>query len=206
MGIILRTSILGTVSGRVGNVVVVKWKDKTIIRREPKERWSKPREHEIRNRSNFAVAHHWLKPVIDFVRAGFNGYPEASHAFNAAKSVNLKNAFEGKPKVFNPALVQVSWGDLPMPENITVEKTGAKELTFSWEPSATKTHKYDQAMLLAYDPVKKYRKYQLTGQFRTTGSDKLLLDKKGNYHVYIAFVAADRTRQSMSQYLGCVEV
>src|SRR5438046_9336779 len=121
MGIITSTSMLGTVSGKVGNVVVVKWKDKTVIRREPKERSTKPRESEIRNWSNFAVVHHWLKPLLKFLRAGFNGYPGTSHAFNAAKSLNLKNAFQGNPKVFDPALVQVSWGDLPLPADISGE-------------------------------------------------------------------------------------
>jgi hypothetical protein len=57
---------------------------------------------------------------------------------------------------------------------------------------------YDQAMLLAYDPVRKLKEWNITGQFRSTGSDKLILDEKGSYHVYIGFVAADRSRQSAS--------
>ena len=206
MGIITNPSLLGTVSGKVGNLVVVKWKDKTIIRETPEPRRTPVRETELRNWSNFSILHHWLKPIIKFLRAGFNGYPGASHAFNAAKSVALKNAFEGKPKVFNPALVQVSWGDLPLPANITVEKKDEKELWFSWDVTSDSSHPHDQAMLLAYDPVGKNKVYEITGQFRNTGSDKLVLEEKGNYHVYIAFVAADRSRQSVSLYLGCITV
>src|SRR6476659_2809296 len=112
MGIINNPSLLGTVSGKVGNLVVVKWKNKTIIRETPEPRRTPVRETEKRNWSNFSILHHWLKPIIPFLRAGFNNYPGASHAFNAAKSLALKNAFEGNPKVLNPALVQVSWGDL----------------------------------------------------------------------------------------------
>ena len=80
------------------------------------------------------------------------------------------------------------------------------ELEFSWDSSGPKSHRYDQVMLLAYDDVNRHIQYQLTGQFRSTGSDKLLLTKKGKYHVYVAFVAADRSRQSVSQYLGCIEI
>ena len=206
MAIVTKLGILGTVQGKVGNLVVVKWKDKTIVRKQPRKRRTKPLAAEKRNWSNFSMLHYWLRPIIIFLRAGYNGYPGTTHAFNAAKSQALKNAFEGKPKVFNPALLQVSWGDLPLPANISVEKNTDRELVFSWNPAGPAYQQYDQAMLLAYDNETSCDEYKLTGQFRSAGSDKLKLVEKGRYHVYIAFVAADRSRQSPSQYLGWLEI
>ena len=200
--------MLGVVSGKVGNVVCAKWKDQMVIRKAPRKRRSKPGELEKKNWSDFAILHHWLRPIISYLRVGFNGWPGRAHAFNAAKSLGLKNAFVGNKgeRVLDPSLVQVSWGDLSLPSDITVSKTGDRELTFNWNATSSHHDQYDQAMLLTYDPETRHRFIKLTGQFRNNGTDKLLIGHEGNYHVYIAFVAADRSRQSVSQYLGCIEV
>ena len=42
MAIVTKLGILGTVQGKVGNLVVVKWKDKTIVRKQPRKRRTKP--------------------------------------------------------------------------------------------------------------------------------------------------------------------
>jgi len=59
-------------------------------------------------------------------------------------------------------------------------------------------------MLLAYDCETGQWNMQLPGQFRSSGADELKLPpvKKQNYHVYIGFIAHDRSRQSNSVYLG----
>jgi hypothetical protein len=47
---------------------------------------------------------------------------------------------------------------------------------------------------------------QLPGQFRSSAVDELKLAqvRKQNYHVYIGFLALDRSSQSNSVYLGKV--
>jgi hypothetical protein len=61
-------------------------------------------------------------------------------------------------------------------------------------------------MLLAYNDANKEKAIKLTGQFRNSGSDVLALpDRPGSsYHIYLAFTAHDRNRQSHSVYLGTV--
>jgi hypothetical protein len=147
------------------------------------------------------------------VRQGFKGYTPTVEGFGAAKSYLLKNAVEktGAGIFINPSLVRVSFGDLPLPDDIRVEKLADDQLVFSWnnDPTAVnKEHQYDQAMLLAYDIEKGEEVYKLTGQFRYTGSDTLSLsDESGkSYHIYIAFTAADRSRQSHSVYLGEISI
>jgi hypothetical protein len=47
----------------------------------------------------------------------------------------------------------------------------------------------------------------IPGQFRETGAGSLRLPegKKMTYHIYLAFLAYDRSRQSDSVYLGAVD-
>ena len=85
--------------------------------------------------------------------------------------------------VINPALAKLSSGDLPLP--------------------ATEG---DQILMLAYNVEEQEAEYNLVGQTRKTGSDKLELDEPGTYHLYAAFISYDRSRQSDSVYLGSVVI
>ena len=121
----------------------------------------------------------------------------------------MRNAFEGAPphQTINPARVKVSAGNLPLSNNISVEKTKGNELLFSWDPTYVEDGSpKDQVMLLAYDVEHTTALFTTTGQFRSAGSDSLPLDKKKGrtYHIYFAFTAADRSRQSDSIYMGTV--
>lgn len=146
-------------------------------------------------------------PCFGLCRIGFKGYTERVEGFIAAKSYLLKNAFEGEGAdlVINPALVKVSYGDLPLPQNITASLLSAGQIQFTWNAEGT-GDRFDQAMLLAYD-IENAKVYsQITGQFRNTGADILDISptKERTYHLYLAFVAADRSRQSDSVYLGTI--
>jgi len=200
----------GPFKGKLGKAVGYFWKGIPVMRSLPRKRGTKRGKLEKSNQSDFSFLHYWLQPLIEFLKAGFKGYSERVHAFNAAKSLALKNAFVGEmgERVFDPSRVQVSWGDLPLPPGIMVSRSGDFELTFSWEtdPKADAGHKLDQVMMLAYDPANENVVYTVLGQFRKNGSDQLKLRKKGSYHIYAAFVAADRSRQSNSVYLGVVEI
>ena len=210
----LVSGINGPIIGKVGTVIGSTWKGKPYLKGvNSTRRTAKRGVYEKAYQSDFSILHYWLKPVLGFVREGFNGYSNEVHAFNAAKSLALKNAFRGERgnRVLDPTLVQLSWGDLTLPESISVEKTGDLELTFNWDTSVNiqnGTNASDQAMLLAYNDQKKKSVFTTTGQFRKTGSDQLKIssDFPGNYHVYIAFRAHDRSRQSASVYLGQFEI
>ena len=209
----LTGGINGPIIGKVGTVIGSTWKGKPYVKAiNGKGVKTKRGKYEKAYQSDFSILHYWLKPIIEFVRAGFEGYSNEVHAFNAAKSLALKNAFRGEPgnRVLDPALIQLSWGDLPLPEDITVTKTGEFELTFSWEADVkiSDTNPCDQVMMLAYSPDKQASFYTVTGQFRKAGSDQLTIPQHhpGIYHIYFAFRAHDRSRQSVSVYLGTVEL
>jgi hypothetical protein len=202
---------LGPVKGKVGNIIVSSWKGKPYVKSVPGERKSPPTIKELNNRKKWAMAQAWLKPIKEFVRQGFNGYTPTVEGFLAAKSYLLKNAFEGEAPDFiiDPALVKVSSGELPLPKNIGVSQITAGTIQFTWNiDNIEYDNRYDQVMLLAYDVENRFPVFNITGQFRSTGVDTLQLTvvEPGVYHLYIAFVAADRKSQSDSVYLGTISV
>lgn len=201
---------LGPVKGKVGNMIVSSWKGKPYVKSLPAERKSPPTEKELINRKKWAMAQAWLKPVTKFVREGFKGYTPTVEGFLAAKSYLLKNAIEGTAPdlIINPALVKVSSGELPLPE-IQASLIEYDIVQFTWSTEGiTGSSRYDQVMLLAYDIENRFSKTKLTGQLRYTGVDTLELSVvRGQvYHLYAAFVSADRSMQSDSVYLGMTSV
>jgi hypothetical protein len=198
---------IGSMNGKVGNIVISSWKGKPYVKSAPGERTAPPTPKEMANRKKWAMAHAWLKPVTNFVREGFKNYTETVEGFIAAKSYVLKNAFEGEASdlTINPALVKVSSGELPLPQHINVIQNTNKELEFTWHTNDIEfANRYDQVMLLAYDIEGGYAYTRLTGQLRMNGSDILNVQRGLNrtLHLYIAFVSANRLTRSNSLYLG----
>jgi hypothetical protein len=209
----LRNGINGPFSGKVGTVVGATWKGVAYMRSLP-IRTSKPTPGEKANRTKFKMAQQWLKPLLPFVRVGWKGYTPTVEGFIAAKSYLMKNAMEGtgKDSKVIPSKMLVSYGDLPLSDNIKVQVLPEKKLQFSWDPKIPddirKAHAKDQVMMIVYDVQKGYARMDIAGQLRYMGSDTLQLftGRPRTYHVYVAFVAQDRSRQSMSVYLGEVTV
>ena len=207
----LTAGINGPIAGKVGTVIGSSFRGVPYIKAAHRKKPVKRTPDEALNQSSFSKLHFWLLPILPFLREGFRDYSETVFGFNAAKSFNLRNAFKGdrSNKELDPSLIQVSEGDLPLPSYASVEKSGDFTLQFTWDPfSETFDARRDQAMLLAYDNVKKKFRWILLGQFRSAGADTLELEETTgcNYHVYMAFIAHDRSKRSKSVYLGRVGV
>ena len=195
--------INGPIVGKVGTVHGSSWNGVPYVKGPYKKRTKRISKKEKANREKFGMAQSWLHPLLDFVRQGFKGYHERFQGFVAAKSWLLKNAFEGGQ--INPALVKLSAGSLPLPESTSVAQLSKGKLKFTWSTECNKeASRFDQVMMLAYDIQTGEAIYQLTGQFRSAGTDDLPITTKPGrvYQLYIAFVAADRQAQSDSKYLG----
>lgn len=169
-----------------------------------KKRTKKPKEGEILNQKKFAAAQAWLKPITAFVRVGFKGYNERFQGFVAAKSWLMKNCIQvidGEIWI-DPALVKISSGDLPLPENIRCILQEPNTFRISWTPTRERGYHYDQAMVLAYE-LKHTAYGPVFGSDRASGEVLVPVNLSPHpYHVYLAFIAADRSRQSDSVYLG----
>src|SRR6266699_2561699 len=127
----LINGINGDIWGTVGSVVCSSWKGEPHIKKKYKKRTKKITQKEKGNRNKFADSQFWLQPLLDFVREGFKGYTKRVEGFSAAKSYLSKNAFEGEqPNIrINPALVKVSYGDLPLSNDMAVGLTAPGKLT-----------------------------------------------------------------------------
>jgi len=198
--------INGVFIGKVGTVVGCVWKGTPYMRSTGNPRTGPATEGELKNRSKFSTVHYWLQPLLVYLRAGFAGYSEKSAGFNAAKSYNLKHAMREGQIV--PEQVKISFGELPLSENISVTCQDAK-LQFGWSTAHVKgTSMKDQIMVLAYHPESRTAVFDTQGSFRSMGNQ--MLDTYGEFrgktvHVYAAFVAADRSKQSDSFYLGAID-
>lgn len=207
----LSTGINGPIEGKVGTVIGSSWRGIPYIKAAHRKKPERRTPDEALTQSSFSRLHFWLQPILPFLREGFKDYSETVFGFTAAKGYNLKYAFKGDRtnKELDPSLIQVSDGELPLPSYASVEKSGDFSLKFSWDPfSESFDARRDQVMLLAYDDVKKKYRWILLGQFRSAGMDTLELEETPgcNYHVYLAFIAHDRSKRSKSVYLGRVEV
>lgn len=202
----LINGINGQIQGKVGSVIGSSRKGVPYVKGPYKNRTKTVSKKELLNRKKFAMAQAWLAPLVDFVREGFRGYSERSEGFVAAKSWLLKNSFISAEEdlQIDPALVKVSSGNLPNPKDLAVELTETGNLKFSWNPTADETIFKDQIMMVAYDIENAIVVSSSIGQFRSAGSDILEVKRMNNksFHVYAAFNAADRSRQSDSVYLG----
>ncbi|HEY1063186.1 MAG TPA: DUF6266 family protein [Daejeonella sp.] len=205
----LTAGLLGPVIGKVGTVIGSSRNGVPYLKGPYKNRTRAISQKEALNRRKFAAAQVWLKPLLSFVRVGFKGYNERSEGFVSAKSYLLKNVLKVVDNiiVIDPALMKVSYGELPMSDNAAFNLSAPRELIFTWNPEGfDQSFDHDQVMLLAYNIEAKRAYYKLIGQFRKAGSDQLTLPKDFKpgsvIHLYMAFIAADRSRQSDSLYLG----
>lgn len=201
--------IMGAFSGSIGPVTGSSWYGIPYMKVRHRRRRKSDSEKEKIIHSRFAMTHAWLKPLLNVVREGYKNHSLTSRGFNAAKSYVLKNAIEGtSPDFFiNPALVKLSYGTLPLSSGITVEKSGPAKIKFTWDKQTPRdAHHADQVMLVAYDIEGKDAKSKLYGPLRDQGEATLDVTEGKKYHIYLAFIAHDRSRQSDSVYLGEMEM
>jgi hypothetical protein len=199
--------ILGGFRGKIGTVVGVSNGGTYYMRSLPRKR-KKAGNKELINQARFKAVIDHLEPIKPLVKAGFKGHYTKTGGHRAAFSYTRKHSIggEGKEVYIVPELFKFSGGDLAGAAEplVTVNND---QLEFTWNPmSGTEGGNSDQVMLLVYDPVNSWTLTRIyDGAFRSTGSDTMLIParmKGREADIYIGFVAADRSAQSDSQYLG----
>jgi len=204
--------LLGPFIGKIGNVVGYILNGEYIVRSAPRKRSGKKTLKEKKNTTKFMGVQKWMKPLKDFVKVGYKDYGTKTSGYHAAVSCALLHAVEGEyPNQYvNPEKIMVSGGELQFPATCGMFLDADLKLGFTWDTGIdTGVNAYDQAMLLAYCVENKSVASKVTGAFRMDGSDFLQLfsdSETQEYHVYLGFVAQDRSRQANSRYLGKVIV
>lgn len=206
----IKNGIHGAFSGKVGTVIGYIRKGQAIMRTHGK-RTTPPTAKELLNREKFAVSQKWLSPLTDFLRIGFKNYQPTYEGFLAAKSYNQKNALqcnENNEFSINPALALLSFGNQVLPLTASALTNESQEIIFTW--STEGVHEYnDQAMVVAYDIENEKMIYNAGIARRHTGTATLKLEPRNigkTFHLYLAFIADDRTSKSNSMYLGSLQI
>lgn len=206
---IVTGSAMGFFKGKMGNAVSYQLNGKNVVRALPTKSLKNKRGTVDQNvaRSKFTKTQHFLRPILHFIRVGFNieARLRQMSAHNVAKSYNMLNAFSPEGEI-DYTKVLVSYGNLENAVDATVVKED-EGLHFSWAytPGRGFNHSNDQVMLLAYSPEDDSASMMLSGARRKTGSEMLLLNeinKGASIHIWIAFITDDRQQVSMSRYLG----
>ena len=199
--------VLGGFSGKVGPVVGYTLYGIDRIRSLP-ERTAPPTANELRNRSRFKLVQEVLNAIKGLVVVGFKDYWTKSGGMRAALSYNRQFALKtsGGEDYIDPASFRISGGNLAGLAAATVVQETEELLRFNWDPSLVEGGtSYDQVMLLAIDMQGKKASFQSTGNFRSTGTDVLIISEDligKEVDIYVGVVAKDRCSQSESQYLG----
>lgn len=208
--------IFGAVKGKVGNLVWYTVNGEARVRMAPSKRRGKKTVKEKANTGKFAKVQEFLSPISDYLKIGYKDYGTKTGGYKGAVSYALQNAIAGEyPEQFvDPEKVRVCGGELHFPISAAVVLDNSV-LRFTWSTEDGENgNAYDQVFMLAYAPAvgKTGRTHvcgQPTGAFRIAGVDELLLSpgkKTIDYHVYMGFVARDRSCQAHSLYLGVVTV
>nr|WP_199074988.1 DUF6266 family protein [Pedobacter sp. ASV19] len=207
---IIKNGILGGFSGKAGTVVGYTMNGKNCMRGLP-ERVAKYTEGEIKNTNKFKLVQDTLSMILPFIKNGFKNYYTPTGGMRGALSYNRKFAVAGEGPDFyiEPEKFMVTGGDLPGVEDAQFILESPKLLRVHWDAATPAgANAYDQAMLLAIDFKGQQAVYVNIGAFRSAGTEVVTLRDKlvgQSVHVYLGFVAKDRSRQSSSQYLGVLD-
>jgi len=207
--------IAGPVSGKVGPHVYYILNGKPCVRSLPSKRSGKKTKKEKNNTSGFAKVQAFLKPIKSFLKVGYKDYGTATGGYRGAVSYALKNAVEGEhpDRFVNPEKIRVCGGELHFPEVSEIVMEPDYTLSFNWSQEVGENgNPYDQVFMLAYAPADQEMPSATkvgvsTGAFRMTGTDSLPLTPARlprEYHIYMGFIAKDRSQQAHSQYMGKV--
>jgi hypothetical protein len=207
----IKNGILGAFSGKAGAVVGYMIGDEAYMRGLPRKKTYTDAER--LNQKKFKLVQDYLEDLKDLLKVGFKNYYTKTGGFRAAVAYTRKVALVSDDAGFyiDPALFRFSGGDLPVAVDPAVTLVEPLQMRIDWNAEELPYEiKSDQLMLLIYDTVAYQSKSLIfDGPFRREGTLRVELPgyfKGKELDVYIGFVAADRSRQSDSQYLGKVSV
>ena len=206
---IINGGILGGFRGKIGTVVGVSNGETFYMRSRVRTRKTLS-QLELINQAKFKAVLNHLQPVKELVKAGFKDHYTKTGGYRAAFAYNRKHALASDDDGFyiDPALFRISGGNLPGAVDPVVDlENGQLEITWSNEGVDTGRNS-DQMMVLAYDRENARALTRIfDGAYRRALSFQMEVPAymlNTELDIYIGFLAADRSAQSDSQYLGRV--
>ena len=208
----INLGILGSFSGKVGNVVGGKWKGISYMRAKATSVSNPRTDGQMSQRSKFALVLAILKPITGFIRVGYKKYTTKQTAFNAAMSYTLNNAITGAFPDFSVDMskVLVSRGNLTGAANaLATSADGAVSISWEDNTGSGTAVQTDKALIVAINPARAEAVYETAGSQRSTGAHEIAVpaDWLGeSVEVFLGFITEDGKEVANSVYLGSVAV
>jgi len=208
----IKQGILGGFSGKVGTVIGGSWKGISYMRSQAQSVKNPRTDGQLSQRSKFALALDFLKPLTDIVRTGFKLYTNKQTAFNAAMSYTLANAISGDYPDYelNFASTLISRGALTSATNgVATSANGSVTVTWGDNTGVGTAKATDKALIAVLNADKGEAVTVSAGEVRSTATQSVSVpaDWMGEeVQVYLGFISADAKEVANSIYLGSVTV
>jgi hypothetical protein len=208
----IKKGILGGFSGKVGTVVGASWKGIAYMRSLPQKVRNPRTDAQMSQRTKFAVALNFLKPMNGLLRTGWKLYANRQSPINAAMSYTIANAITGTYPNYaiDPGKVFVSRGSLSPAANADATATGGN-LVFSWNDNSgsNAAKQTDKALIAVVNPAKSEAVFDTAGAERSTGTQSVPMPAGwvgDSVEAYIGFISEDGREVANSVYLGSIAI
>ena len=203
--------ILGGFSGKVGNVVVVRWRGLNIMRSLPQRGSYVPTPEQLEQRLKFSLVMAFLTPLKPIVGTFFGKKQGDKSVFNLATSYHLREALlpDGDGFVINYPKVLISKGDLRGMENPAVATAPGQLLNLSWVDNSGQGNASAQDLLYVAVYAPEADLYQLFTPAGTRADAQVQLALPAylsglEVYVWATFVDSTLHYAATSSYLGSV--
>jgi hypothetical protein len=216
MAIIVKKGPLGSMSGKIGNVVVSNWKDIAVGKQAPRKRKKKKKGEPLSDQSaRLGAVTHFLSPFSDHIAIGFKKRSNKNPAFQTAVEYNLAHAVIGEYPDYKIDYKKVAFskGSLDMAWGTKIELRSAYEFYVKWEVPETSSIRatgHEQAILMLYAEQKE--RLVVFGDKMFKRADLEINAKFSEFfhgqtlHAWIFFSSADGKANSRTRYIGSVRV
>lgn len=210
---ILKQGSLGIFTGKIGALVISKWKDQYVGKSKPVRSSKKATVPLLSQQSKLKMASKFLRMIRSVVPFSFQKPPKNMTAMNYAMLYNLKHSISGEYPDFAVDYAKVK---LSKPADYMTEidngynalaTVSGKEVSITWEeddiPDFEDTNPTDRAYIFIYHPGKNISIDPMPPQ-RSESGIKVNLQPvfAGEIHIWIFFAADGGEFVSDTKYLG----
>ena len=194
----IKSGILGSVSGKVGNVVGGSWNGVNYLRSLPAAVRQTNSVSQSNQRERFGLIGTFLRPLSGLVKIGFRADAVGMSAYNAAFTWNYHNVLLEENGLFSIDFTkaQFSRGNLPGALNASVSAPQAGQLVMQWANNAGqgKAVASDYLFYAIVEPESLEAEYVINAGTRAAATLTVVPPAQfvgKTVHVYLGFFSVD---------------
>ena|SRR5690606_9254078 len=203
-------SLLGELSGKVGNVVFKMGKNGPYISSIPTPSKKAPTADQQLQRNKMTVVMDFLRPLQYLIKEAYFPFQQNKSGFHAAKSYYLKEAvvLENGSYTLNYPKALLSFGDVrPLDGIQLIPQPATQSVTVQWNDNSHQAMASpdDTLLVVCYAPESQQLYYQTRLAQRAEGQVSMALGNAWTameIHLWAGFQSADALRASPSSYGG----